>query len=132
MQAVLKLAFVIFSGHTKPTFWSSVTYAPPDWEQGSLDQARPWPPWAMQTDPCLFPLQGLGTLSTEKGRAPAQALLPGFLSAVIPDCLGKRFIREAGFLFFECKRYFPAAHLFPVQTCRPPPLPSSPALQSQL
>lgn len=49
MQAVLKLAFVIFSGHTKPTFWSSVTYAPPDWEQGSLDQARPWPPWAMQT-----------------------------------------------------------------------------------
>lgn len=47
-------------------------------------------------DPCLLPLQVLGTSSTKKDRAPAQGLLPAF-SQPCHSCLGKCFIHAAGF-----------------------------------
>lgn len=98
-QAVFKLAFVIFPGHTQPTFWSFMTSAPPDWESESW-LARPWLPGPHgrlhNPDPCLLPLQVLGTSSTKKDRAPAQGLLPAF-SQPCHSGLGKCFIHAAGF-----------------------------------
>lgn len=127
---MFKLAFVIFPGHTQPTFWSSVTYMLPDWESGVLTGPGLGCPRPLRRlynpEPCLLPLQVLRTFSPKKDRAPAQALLPVFaLSLPFPIVLESASSARQAFVL-RAQALFPSSAPFARFQCRlAGPLPCS-------
>lgn len=112
---------------SQPTFGSAVTSATTDWELGSFEQARPWPPWATgthgQPGSLLTSSPSPGDIQYWEGPCAAQALLPGVLSTGVPTTSesaspGAGFCSSSAGVISQPR----TSSQIPGPTCRPPPL----------